>query len=65
MQGLILKNPENLASVFNKALEKRVLVLKSGKDTLRFLPPLNISKKEIKKGFKRLKNALNELNLER
>ncbi|AGZ81782.1 aspartate aminotransferase family protein [Campylobacter fetus] len=64
MQGLVLKDPENLTPIFNKALEKRVLVLKSGKDTLRFLPPLNISKKEIKKGFKRLKNALNELNLE-
>lgn len=61
MQGLVLKDPQNLNKIFNKALEHRVLILKSGKNTVRFLPPLNINKKEIKQGFKRLKMAISDL----
>ena len=34
---------------------------KSGKNTLRFLPPLNITKAEIKEGFERLKAVLKEI----
>ncbi|AII14866.1 N-succinyldiaminopimelate-aminotransferase / acetylornithine transaminase [Campylobacter iguaniorum] len=63
MQGLVLKNPENLGKIFTKAMENRVLILKSGKDTLRFLPPLNITKKEIKKGYKRLLKTLKDKEL--
>ena len=58
MQGLELKDESKLGEIFNAALANGLLILKSGKATLRFLPPLNISAKEMKKGFKRLKKAL-------
>lgn len=61
MQGLVVKNEKNLSLIFDKAIEKGVLVLKSGNNTLRFLPPLNIRKAHIKKGFTRLKDVLNEI----
>jgi len=38
-----------------------VLVLKSGRSTLRFLPPLTITKKEINIGFERLENAIKNI----
>lgn len=60
MQGLVLKNSENLDKIYKEALKQRVLILKSGKSTLRFLPSLNINDKEMKKGFKRLRKALSE-----
>ena len=40
------------------ARKEGVLVLIAGPDVLRFLPPLNITKKEINKGLLRLRNAL-------
>ena len=58
MQGLELKDESKLGEIFNAALANGLLILKSGKATLRFLPPLNISAKEMKKGFKRLKKAI-------
>lgn len=61
MQGLELKNPELLSPLFNAAMDKKLLVLKSGKATLRFLPALNISHKEIKEGFERLKEAFESI----
>ncbi|MCI6988505.1 MAG: aspartate aminotransferase family protein [Campylobacter sp.] len=61
MQGLVLKESKNLDKIFDKALENGVVVLKSGKDTVRFLPPLNITKKEMKIGFERLRKALDEI----
>jgi len=47
--------------VVKKAFEKRVLVLKAGEDSVRFLPPLTITKEEIDLGFDRLKEALGEI----
>ncbi|MBP5778497.1 MAG: aminotransferase class III-fold pyridoxal phosphate-dependent enzyme, partial [Campylobacter sp.] len=61
MQGLVLKDEKNLGIIFDKALKNGLLVLKSGKNTLRFLPPLNITKAEIKEGFERLKAVLKEI----
>ena len=61
MQGLVLKDEKKLEEIINLALKNRVLVLKSGKNIIRFLPPLNISKKEMKQGFKRFENALIEI----
>lgn len=57
MLGLELKEPELLGKLYDAALKNRLLVLKSGKATLRFLPPLNITQSEMKKGFKRLNKA--------
>nr|WP_315083935.1 acetylornithine transaminase [uncultured Campylobacter sp.] len=61
MQGLVLRDEKNLSEIFNKALQNGLLILKSGKRTLRFLPALNIKKSEIKEGFVRLRKSLNEI----
>ena len=60
MQGLVLRDEKNLGEIFNKALQNGLLILKSGKRTLRFLPALNIKKPEIKEGFARLRKSLDE-----
>ena len=62
MQGVVLKDSNLLSQIVSEALENRVLVLKSGDRTLRFLPPLNLSKKEMKEGFTRLKKAIRGIN---
>ena len=62
MQGVVLKDPNLLSQIVSKALENKVLVLRSGDRTLRFLPPLNLSKKEMKEGFTRLKKAIRGIN---
>jgi len=61
MRGLRVKDAQTLSSIISKAFEQGVLVLKAGKNTLRFLPPLTISKEEIDEGFKRLGKALETL----
>ena len=61
MQGLVLRDEKNLGEIFNKALQNGLLILKSGKHTLRFLPALNIKKSEIKEGFARLRKSLDEI----
>ena len=58
MQGLVLKDEKLLNDIINSSLKNGVLVLKSGKNIIRFLPPLNISKKEMKKGFKRFEKTI-------
>lgn len=61
MQGIVVKDSNLLSKIVSKALECGVLVLRSGDSTLRFLPPLNLSKKEMKDGFTRLKLAISEI----
>lgn len=61
MQGLVLRDEKNLGEIFNQALQNGLLILKSGKRTLRFLPALNIKKSEIKEGFARLRKSLDEI----
>ena len=61
MRGLRVKDADTLSLVINTAFEYGVLVLKAGKNTLRFLPSLTITKNEINEGFKRLENALNKI----
>ena len=58
MRGLRVKDADTLSLIVDKAFENGVLVLKAGKNTLRFLPPLTITKEEINEGFKRLEDAL-------
>ena len=45
MQGLVLKNENDLSNIVNLALKNGVLVLKSGKNIIRFLPPIIYFKK--------------------
>jgi acetylornithine/N-succinyldiaminopimelate aminotransferase len=61
MRGLRVKDADTLALIIKTAFEHGVLVLKAGKNTLRFLPALTISKEEINEGFKRLENALDKI----
>ena len=58
MQGLVLKDEKLLNDIINSSLKNGVLVLKSGKNIIRFLPPLNISKKEMERGFKRFEKTI-------
>ena len=62
MRGLRCFDSVDLSALINSAFEEGVLVLKSGRNTLRFLPPLTITKAEIDEGFKRLKNAYKKIN---
>jgi len=58
MRGIKIKDDETLGKIVQEAFKAGVLVLKSGRSTLRFLPPLTITKDEIDKGFKRLEDAI-------
>ncbi len=57
MAGLRCKDADTLSSIVDKAREAGVMVLKAGRNTLRLLPPLTISKKEIDEGFEALRSA--------
>jgi acetylornithine aminotransferase len=61
MRGLRVNDEETLTKIVNSAFDKGVLVLKAGKITLRFLPPLTINKNEINEGFKRLEDAVQSI----
>lgn len=61
MRGLKIKDDEILGRIVAKARENRLLVLKSGNATLRFLPPILISESEIDEGFRRLESAMHEI----
>ena len=61
MRGLRCKDSDTLANIIKKAFEHGVLVLKAGKNTLRLLPPLTISKEEMDEGIKRLERAIQAL----
>ena len=58
MRGLRVKDSSTLELLIKSSLKNKVLVLKAGKNTLRFLPPLTITKSEIDKGFERLNKAI-------
>ncbi len=61
MRGLRVKNAETLSAIIDNAHKEGVLVLKAGRNTLRFLPPLTITKDEIDEGFERLAQAVASL----
>ena len=61
MCGLRVKDAETLAKIIDNAREEGVMVLKAGKNTLRFLPPLTITEEEIDEGFKSLNRAITNL----
>lgn len=54
MLGLEAKNEQIRQDFIAQAFQKRVLVLRSGQNLIRFLPPLTISEEEIEEGFARL-----------
>ena len=61
MCGLRTIDAETLTNIINTARENGVMLLKAGRNTLRFLPPLTITKEEIDEGFKALSNAMSTL----
>ncbi|MEA3372780.1 MAG: aspartate aminotransferase family protein [Campylobacterota bacterium] len=58
MRGLRVKDADTLNAIIGNARDSGVMVLKAGKNTLRFLPPLTITKEEIDEGFTRLAQAV-------
>lgn len=61
MKGLRVKDADTLASLIKTAFVCGVMILKAGRNTMRLLPTLTISKLEIDEGFKRLQNAVDKL----
>ncbi|MEN8304299.1 MAG: aminotransferase class III-fold pyridoxal phosphate-dependent enzyme, partial [Campylobacterota bacterium] len=61
MCGLRCKNADTLTNIMSSAKDNGVMVLKAGRNTLRFLPPLTITKEEIDEGFKSLNAAVSTL----
>ena len=61
MCGLRTRDAQTLSDILNNAKENGVMVLKAGRNTLRFLPPLTITKEEIDAGFKALALAVSSL----
>ncbi|MCB4747279.1 MAG: aspartate aminotransferase family protein [Sulfurovum sp.] len=58
MRGLRAKSAKIQKSVLEIALRERLIILKAGRNTVRFLPSLTITKDEIDEGFKRFETAL-------
>lgn len=61
MCGLRVKDGETLSKIIDAARESGVMVLKAGRNTLRFLPPLTITNEEIDEGFSALESAVGKL----
>ena len=61
MCGLQCVREEQQARVIDKSFAHRVLVLRSGADVVRFVPPLTISEGEIREGFARFSAACAEI----
>ena len=61
MCGLRVVDADSLSKIITNAKENGVMVLKAGKNTLRFLPPLTITKEEIDEGFKLIESAVSSI----
>ncbi len=58
MRGLRAKSTEIQTMVIKNSLSKGLIVLKAGRNTVRFLPSITISKNEIDEGFIRFEEAI-------
>jgi len=58
MCGLRVIDADTLTNIVNNARDNGVMLLKAGRNTLRFLPPLTITKEEIDEGFEALSSSL-------
>jgi len=61
MRGLRAKSAEIQGSIITKSMDEGLVVLKAGRNTVRFLPSITISKIEIDEGFERFEKVLNTL----
>ena len=58
MRGLRAVNAKVQSEIISESMKARLVVLKAGRNTVRFLPSLTITKAEIDEGFKRFETAL-------
>jgi acetylornithine aminotransferase len=61
MRGLKCKGAEIQDLIYKEAHKNKVLVLKAGRNVIRFLPPLTITKEEINEGFIRFEKTLKNI----
>lgn len=61
MCGLRVRDADTLSKIISNARQEGVIVLKAGRDTLRLLPALTITREEIDEGFKALNRAVDSL----
>jgi len=61
MRGLRAKSAEIQGSVLKNAMQEGLIILKAGRNTVRFLPSITISKDEIDEGFKRFETSISTL----
>ncbi len=61
MCGLRVIDADTLTKIVNNARDNGVMLLKAGRNTLRFLPPLTITKEEIDEGFNSLYQAIKSI----
>jgi len=55
------KSSEIQTAVQKQSLQEGLIVLKAGRNTVRFLPSITITKDEIDEGFKRFEEAISTL----
>jgi len=61
MRGLRTYNVSTQTAIVDAARDAGVILLKAGQNTVRFLPSLTITEKEIMEGFKRFEKAIHTL----
>jgi acetylornithine aminotransferase len=61
MRGLRVKSAKVQGEIIKKSMEEGLVVLKAGRNTVRFLPSITISKSEIDEGFKRFETVISSL----
>ncbi len=61
MRGLRAKNADIQGKIIKQSMAEGLIVLKAGRNTVRFLPSLTITKNEIDEGFARFEKALGSI----
>jgi acetylornithine aminotransferase len=61
MRGLRVKDGDTLNVILKGSMKNGVVVLKAGRNTVRFLPSLTITKDENNKGLERFEKVLDTL----
>ena len=61
MRGLRAKSAQIQGDIVSGCMSEGLIVLKAGRNTVRFLPSITISKSEIDEGFERFEKVLNSL----
>jgi len=61
MRGLRAKDSQTVTNILTNSMNEGLILLKAGRNTVRFLPSMTITKEEIDEGFKRFEKALNSI----